>query len=150
MAAESALCSDFLYAKLNVSSVTNALGTASRIYRSDVPQYPPTGPAAFPCVVYHMQAGSDSFGVGAIRIMTRPLWTVKVGVDDQPYEDAEVIYSIVDATIQGTSGTVSGGSVYSCFREMELPGFSEKKSGGGHIRWVGGVYRMEVRATTTP
>jgi len=150
MSDESALCAEYLFNKLNVSAVTNALGTASRIYDTDIPQNPITGQTAlFPAVVYHQQASVDSFGVGAVRIMVRPLWTVKVIVDNVDYESASVIFSIVDAALQNTSGTVANGSVYSCYREQSLR-YSETKSGGGFYRHVGGVYRLECRATTTP
>ena len=150
MASESALCAEYLYNKLNVSTVTNALGTAARIFRNEVPQIPLTSlTVLFPCVVFHMQAGEDSFGTGAVRIFTRPIWTVKVGVESE-YKDAETIYAIVDSVLQNTSGTVSAGSVYSCYRTNEIPGYSEPKIGGGYYRWVGGMYRLECRATTTP
>jgi len=151
MAAESAMGAEYLFGKLNVTALTNALGTASRIYRGEVPQNPITGQTAlFPCCVFHMQSGSDVWGVGAVRIMVRPLWTIKIGVDDQPYKIAEAIYSIADGLLHNTSGTVTAGSIYSCYRETELPGYSEIKSGGGYTRWVGGVYRLEGRATVTP
>lgn len=151
MADEAALCADFLYAKLNVSSVTNALGTAARIYDTDIPQNPITGQTAlFPAVVFHQQSSVDTWGVGAIRIMVRPLWTVKVVVDDQTYKQASAIFSVVDSVLQNTSGTVSNGAIYSCFRESQDLRYSEIKSGGGFYRYVGGVYRIECRATATP
>ena len=150
MADESALVAEYLYSKLNVSSVTNALGTAARIYDTVVPQNPITGQTAlYPAVVYHQQASVDTFGVGAVRIMARPLWTVKVIVDGQEYKDASVIFSLVDAVLQGTSGTVTNGSVYSCYREQTIR-YSEAKQAGGFYRHVGGIYRLECRATQTP
>ena len=81
--------------------------------------------------------------------MVRPLWTVKVIVDDQTYKQAAAIYKLVDAAIQNTSGLVTDGSVYSCYRENEIR-YSEAKPGGGYWRHVGGVYRLEARATVTP
>ena len=151
MADEAAICAEYLFAKLNVSAITNALGTAARIYDTDVPQNPITGQTAiFPCVTYHQQASSDTFGVGAVRIFVRPIWTVKVIVDDQTFKQASVIYSLVDAALQGTSGTATNGSVYSCYRDSESIRYSEPKLGGGYLRHVGAMYRLEVRATTTP
>jgi hypothetical protein len=151
MADESALCAEYLYGKLNVSSVTNALGTAARIYDSEVPQNPISGQTAlYPAVVYHQQASSDTYGVGAVRIFVRPLWTVKVVVDNDTYKNASTIFSIVDSVLQNTSGTVTNGSVYACYRESQQIRYSEGKSGGGFYRHVGATYRLEVRATTTP
>ncbi len=150
MADESALCAEYLYNKLNVSVVTNALGTAARIFEGEVPQDPITGQTAlYPAVVFHQQASTDTFGVGAVRIMVRPIWTVRVIVDDQTYKDAAAIYSIVDSTLQNSNGTVTDGSVYSCYRKMELR-YSEGKAGGGYFRHVGGMYQLECRATVTP
>src|SRR5690242_10682064 len=150
MASESALCAEYLYNKLNVSTVTNALGTAARIFRNEVPQNPITGQTAlFPCVVFHMQGSEDSFGAGAVRIFTRAIWTVKVGVEGEE-KDAETIYAIVDSVLQNTSGTVSAGSVYSCYRTNEIPNIPEPKLGGGYYNWAGGMYRLECRATNTP
>lgn len=151
MADEAALCADFLFAKLNVSAVTNALGTAVRIHDTDIPQLPIPGQTAlYPAVVYHQQSSVDTYGVGAVRIMVRPLWTVKVAVDDQTFKVASVIFSIVDATLQGTSGTVASGDVYKCYRESQDIRYSEAKAGGGFYRYVGAIYRLECRATTTP
>lgn len=151
MADESAICADFLYAKLNVSSVTNALGTAARIYDTDIPQIPITGQTAlYPAVVFHQQSSVDTFGVGAVRIMVRPLWTVKVVVDDQLYKVASAIFSVVDSVLQNTSGTATNGAIYSCYRESQDIRYSDVKAGGGFYRYVGGMYRIECRATTTP
>jgi hypothetical protein len=154
MSDESALCAEFLYNKLNVSAITNALGTASRIYDTDIPQEQAT---SFPCVVYQQQASQDSYGVGAVRIFVRPIWTVKVIVsssnysesDSGSYKAASAIFSLVDAALQGQSGTVTGGSVYACYRENQLR-YSEAKPAGGYYRHVGATYRLECRATTTP
>ena len=151
MADESALCAEYLMTKLNVSAVTNALGTAVRIFDTDVPQNPITGQTAlFPCVVYHQQASSDSFGVGAVRIFVRPIWTVRVIVDDDTFKNASVIFSLVDAALQNTSGAVTNGSVYACYRESQSIRYSEVKPGGGYFRHVGALYRIECRATVTP
>lgn len=150
MADETALCSEYLYGKLNVASVTNALGSASRIYESEIPQNPITGQTAlFPCVVFHLQSSIDTFGTGAVRIFARPLWTVRVIVDDDTYKNASVIFSLVDAVLQNTSGTVTNGSVYACYRESQMR-YSEPKPGGGYFRMIGGIYRLECRSTTTP
>lgn len=151
MADESAICAEFLYTKLNVSPVTNALGTAARIYDTDIPQNPLTGQTAlYPAVVFHQQSSVDTFGVGAVRIMVRPLWTVKVVVEDQTYKAASAIYSVVDSVLQGASGTATNGDVYKCYRESQDIRYPSPKAGGGFYRYVGGMYRIECRATVTP
>ena len=150
MADETALCAEFLYGKLNVSAITTALG-AARIHDTDVPQKPISGPdTRFPCVVFQQQSSVDSYGVGAVRIFTRPLWTVKVIVDDDSYKNASAIFKLVDAALQGQSGTVTNGSVYACYREDTNIRYSEPKPAGGYFKHVGGTYRLEARATTTP
>lgn len=149
MADESALCAEFLYGKLNISAVTTALGGA-RIYDTDVPQEPLIGSAIFPCVVFQQQSSVDTYGVGAVRIFVRPLWTVKVIVDENTYKNASAIFKLVDAALQGQSGTVTNGSVYACYREDTNIRYSEPKQGGGYFRHVGGTYRLEARATVTP
>lgn len=150
MADESALCADFLYGKLNVSAVTTALG-AARIYDTIIPQPPTTGQTVlFPCVVYQQQSNSDTFGVGARRIMVRPTWTVKVVTEGTTFDSAATIFAAVDAAIQNTSGTVTDGSVYSCYRESESIRYAEPKVGGGYYIHVGAMYRLECRATNTP
>lgn len=152
MAAESALIAEYLYGKLNVSTVTNALGTAARIYDTDVPQEAFVGSAIYPCVIYQQQASVDTFTSGNMgaRIFVRPLWTVKVITDEGTFKSAEAIYEIVDRVLQSTSGTVTNGSIYACYREDTNIRYSEPKLGGGHFRHVGGTYRLEARATTTP
>lgn len=150
MSDESALCAEYLYSKLNVSAVTNLLGTAAKIFDSDVPQNPLTGQTTiYPCVVFHMQSAPDTFGVGAVRIMVRPVWTVRVIGDDVPYKTLSTIFSVVDATLQNTSGTVTNGSVYSCYRDSIIR-YSENKPGGGFFRTIGALYQLECRATVTP
>lgn len=151
MSDESAICAEYLYNKLNVSAVTNALGTASRIFESVVPQIPITGQTLlFPAVVYQQQSSSDTFGVGAVRIFVRPTFTVKVIVDNTGFKAASAIFSIVDKTIQNTSGTATNGSIYSCYRDGQSIRYVEAKPAGGYFYHVGSMYKMEVRATVTP
>jgi|SRR5215813_14687640 len=151
MADEEALIAEFLYSKLNVSSVTTALGGFARIYDTEVPQNPLTGDTVlYPCVVYQLQSAIDTYGVGGVRIFVRPIWTVKVIVDDQTYKQAGVIFSKVDAAIQNQHSTVTNGEVYSCTRESDGIRYPEPKLGGGYYRHRGAMYRIEARATVTP
>lgn len=151
MSDEVQLCARYLYGKLNTATVTNALGTATRIFDTDVPQPPINGQdVRFPCVLYQLQGSEDSWGVGAIRIFVRPLFLVKVIVDNQSYEQASTIFKVVDTALQNTSGTVTAGSIYACYRESQQIRYSEVKPAGGYFRHLGGVYRLECRATITP
>ena len=150
MSDEAAICSEWLYNKLNVSTITNALGTAARIFEDVVPQNPITGQTAlFPAVVYHQQSSQDTWGMGGVRIFVRPLWTVKAVTEDN-YKAASAIFSLIDAALQNTSGTATNGSVYSCVRESQSIRYSEVKPGGGYYKHVGALYRLECRATVTP
>ena len=156
MADESGLIAEYLYGKLNVSAVTNALGTAARIYDTFVPQSPITGQTLlFPCIVFQQQAGVDVWGVGARRIFVRPLWTVKVILDSgstvyNSFKHAGTIFSIVDATLQNTSGAVTDGSIYSCYRDSDSIRYTEPKPAGGYFLHRGAMFRIEARATVTP
>lgn len=151
MADESAIIAEFLYNKLNVSAVLTALGGGARIYDTEVPQIPLTGQTVlYPCVVYQLQAASDVWGVGGVRIFVRPVWTVKAIVDDQDYKSAAAIFKTVDAALQNQSGTATDGAIYSCTREGDGVRYSEPKIGGGYYRHRGAMYRIEARATTTP
>lgn len=150
MADEAAIIADFLYAKLNVAAITAHVST--RIHDTDPPSKPITGQTViFPCIVFQQQSPSDVLGIGGVRIFVRPLWLIKVIVDDTSrWEQAGAIFKVIDATLHNTSGTTADGSVYACVRENDAIRYSEPKTGGGYYRHRGGIYRIEARATTTP
>src|ERR1700733_609293 len=131
MADETSIVAQYLYALLSGSSELTAQ-VGLRIYDTDVPE-PPMGSTEplYPCVVFQQQASSDTIGMGAVRIMSTPLWIVQVLVEDQLYSAAGMIYALVDQILHGTSGDTSGGQVFSCYRESAQIRFSEAKDGGG-------------------
>lgn len=102
--------------------------------------------AAFPYVVWQLQAGRDVGGIGpATRIMVNGLWLVR-GVDRSPSQTAvKPIAERVDALLHAASGSVTGGLVVACVREEPYK-FLEVTD--GVMYWhLGGMYRIWAQAT---
>lgn len=116
-------------------------GTASpRIYESQAPQG-----AALPYVVFSpITWGEDVAEHAHYRIMQTWLYQV-VGHVENDFAQLETIANRIDAALDRTSGTVTGGTVLFCAREREIvpPPTNEA---GIVFRQAGGEYRLTVQA----
>ena len=127
----------WLYATLNgdatlmalVSGVHNAIATQG---------------AALPYVVFNFQGGGDVRGVGPTRIMSSALYQVKAVGGGASYAPLKAAVDRMDLLLQGASGSVTDGWIYSCVREQPIA-FYETTPGGVQYRHAGGLYRIVVQ-----
>ena len=128
-----------MYSKLTGDSAINT-ALAGHIFDSEIPQE--LGDV-YPCALYAFIGGGDTMYAGAGRAFSTLIYKVVV-VGTGSFEDLDQIYSQVDATIHGGSGTVNGGEVISCVRRQPLKQI-ETEQGGKKIRSSGGLYFLQAR-----
>lgn len=101
--------------------------------------------AAHPLIVYSFQAGLDTIGVGTARIMSRPLFTIRVVAPSGSFADLEDAARRVDELLHGALDRPVAGSglVLSCMREQPLALALMEE--GTEYRQLGGIYRIDVQ-----
>ncbi len=114
--------------------------TADRVYADRIPAKP-----IFPLISFNFQAGRDVAANGPVRIMTRPLYQIKVIVKGPLNAAASTIADRIDVIIQNTSSVVFEGLVFSARRESPLA--YDEASADPELRFfhLGGVYRIDTQ-----
>lgn len=126
-----------LYSTLStLTTGTSALATG--VYSHVAPEC-----AGFPYIVFQRQAGHDVNGVGATRILSSELYTVKA-ISDTSFATIDRLVDAIDALLHKSSGTTTAGTVFSVVREspFSLPTVED----GLAYFQRGGVYRILVQA----
>jgi hypothetical protein len=103
-----------------------------RVYGSIAPRE-----AAFPYVIYQVQAGADVRGVGPARIMTDLVVVVKVVGRAQTFEGLETIANRIDGLLQGVRGS---GGVLGAVRLQPLS--MVEVTDEIQYRHLGGIYQI--------
>lgn len=131
---------DKLVADTEVFSVVE-----DRVYKYGLPQKP-----RYPCIVYSLASGFDFQGLGTVRILTRPLYLVKVVSRGTPTTLVNLCADRVDELIGKAVREIlvsTAGDVFalSARRESAVQ-FVERDSAleGSLYFHLGGLYRMEV------
>ncbi len=101
--------------------------------------------AALPYVVFNFQGGGDVRGVGPTRIMTSALYQVKAVGSGASYAPLKSAVDRIDTLLQGASGSVTDGWIYSCVREQPIA-YVETTAGGAQFRHLGGFYRIVAQS----
>lgn len=101
--------------------------------------------AALPYVVFNFQGGGDVRGVGPTRIMTSALYQVKAVGSGASYAGLKTAVDRIDVLLQGASGSVTDGWIYSCVREQPIA-YVETTTGGAQFRHLGGFYRIVAQS----
>ncbi len=127
---------EFLYNTLHGDSTLMALVTD--VYRDKA-----ADAAVPPFVILTHQAGSDTLTANAIRLMTRSLYQVVVLGPDSMSPILAQAAARIDALLKRTSGTVTGGLIDFCYREMPLLLAQPPVNG---LAWskIGGLYRLGI------
>jgi len=124
----------WLYATLNGDTALMAL--VSGVHNAEAPQG-----AALPYAIFSFQGGGDVRGVGPTRIMVSALYQVKSVGGGASYGPLKAPVDRIDELLQGASGSVSDGWIYSCVREQPIA-YKETSPGGAQFRHLGGLYRI--------
>lgn len=131
---------DKLVADTQVFSVV-----ADNVYKYALPQKP-----RYPSIVYSLASGFDFQGLGTVRILTRPLYLVKVVSRGTPTTlvnlCADRIDELVGKTVRETFISTAGDQFAISARREAAVQFVERDPAleGSLYFHLGGLYRMEV------
>lgn len=131
---------DKLASDSEIASVVSA-----RIYKYALPQSP-----IYPLVIYSLASDSDFQGLGTVRILTRPLYLVKVISKGSPSSlvnlAADRIDEIVGKTTKDTFVSTAGDMFAVSSRREAAVQFMERDPAlAGNLYFhLGGLYRLEI------
>lgn len=131
---------DRLVSDTEIAGVVN-----QRIYKYALPQSP-----IFPLIVYSLASDTDFQGLGAVRILTRPLYLVKVVSKGAPTSLVNLAADRVDEIIGKVtkdSFVSTAGDMFavSSRREAAIQFMERDATVAGNIYFhLGGLYRLEV------
>jgi hypothetical protein len=132
---EAATARTFLTTTLGADTALLALATGGVHNGSLAPQGTP-----YPVVLFFFMSGVDLGVVGAVRVWSDMVWTVKAVGRGPYYDDLDPIMARVDALLQRASGSVAQGTVWSVDRQTTLE--YEDLVAGDPYRHLGGTYRI--------
>lgn len=143
MASEISRIESWIYSRLSSDTGVDRLNTLvnGRIYPYLIPQ----GVVAangYPSVIYSLQAGRDVQGLGTNRLMTRPLYLVKVISRGAPNTAAKSAADRIDALLTVAS-SVKDGYVFSGRREQSISYLETDNQTSTAYRHIGGLFRIE-------
>ena len=127
---------DWIQATLLASS--DVTDITSDIYQDRAP-----ASANYPFIVIQNQLTIDVMGVGTARIMTDSIYIVKSIAQSETYTPLIPLSEAIDSALHGTTGSLSGGSVFACVREESFR-FSETED-GDHFKHLGGTYKLQLQ-----
>ena len=131
---------DKLVADTEIAAVVN-----QRVYKYALPQSP-----IYPLITYSLAADSDFQGLGTVRILTRPLYLVKVISRGAPSSlvnlAADRIDEIVGRVVKDSFISTAGDMfAISARREAAIQFMERDPAVAGTIYFhLGGLYRLEV------
>lgn len=136
---EIAMCFQFLYATLSGDSTLSGYAPGG-IHRGVAP----IG-ASTPFVVMSLQSTTDTLTANAYRILTKALFQVRATGPASNTAGLANAASRIDALLKLTSGAVTGGLIFSCYRDGAV--FTDEIVDGDLWSNVGGMYAIEIQQT---
>ena len=130
----------WIYDKLSgAASVTAAVST--RIYgEAGAPER-----AAFPYALFNLQTGgNDVRGNNTVRLMSAPLFQIKIVTDGAPTSAVRTAVDALDDLFQEAVTEVSEGFVFSSRREFPIKYPERKVDSAGYFTHYGGAYRLFI------
>lgn len=131
---------DKLVADAEVFSVV-----ADNVFKYVIPQKP-----RYPCIVYSVASAFDFQGLGTVRILTRPLYLVKVVSRGVPTTlvnlCADRVDELIGKAVRETFISTAGDQFAISARRESAVQFVERDAAleGSFYFHLGGLYRMEV------
>ena len=116
-----------------------------RIYPYLIPQGV-VAAGGHPAVVYSFQAGRDVQGLGTNRVMTRPLYLVKVISNGAPNAAAKSAADRIDERLT-VAASAKDGYAFSGRREQSISFVEVDEATKAQYWHVGGLYRIEAYPT---
>ena len=137
--------------KLTADAEIVAAGFDEKVYRDQAPD-----DAEYPFIVFSFQAGADVNAVGTARILTRPIYQIKVISKGAPDATARLLANRIDEIFQNAvaethsiTRTESGGNETESYtfssRRIEPVSYTENEQSAKQLYYHrGGLYRIEV------
>ena len=98
----------------------------------------------FPYVLYNFMASTDIDGLGTNRLLTKPLFQVRVVTDGRPDATARKIDKRIDDVLQNAVHQLSGDYYFSARREQSIDRSELDPATGRQYGNLGGLYRLYV------
>ncbi len=120
-----------------VLTVTETVRGQSFIFAEAAPQGTPA-----PYVIVGFLSNTETTVIGAVRIITRPLYCIKAITQENTWFTADAISHRVDALMMGSRGTSNGLNVACTGREAMVRTYEMDQ--GLRFNYLGGTYRWFV------
>ena len=137
----------FIYARLAAESGAGD-AVSNRLYGYAAAQQQGTG-ITYPAIVWQLQAPSEDVkAIGNVRIMSRPIYVVRVIVQASSWNTAQPIADAIDRALEGASGIVDAGEADQAevLTVSRIGPFSLVEAVSGvQYRHLGGQYRLFVQ-----
>lgn len=114
-----------------------------RIFAYLAPQTWNNLPITYPLVIYNHQSGRDVQALGTKRVMTRPLYQVKVISKGAPNDAARAAADRIDV-LMTVAASIKEGYVFTGRRESPIAYQEPGVTPDVNFRHVGGLYRVEA------
>jgi len=118
---------------------------ADRIYDSYVPEDPED--RTFPYILYNFMGGVDIDALGTNRLLSQPLFQVRVVCEGRPDATVRKVDKRIDDVLQNAVYQPSGDYYFSARREQPIDRPELDTSTGKHYSNLGGLYRLYIGRT---
>jgi len=131
---------DSLHAETYIES---QVGT--RIYADFVPE--PPANRVYHYIIYNFMGGLDVDALGTSRLLSQPLFQIRVVNDGRPTAVTRKIDKRIDEVFQNAVYQLSGDWYFSARREQPIDRPEFDASTGKHYANIGGLYRLYIGRT---
>lgn len=101
----------------------------------------------FPYVIYNFLGGVDIDALGTARLLSQPLFQVRLVVEGTPNSAARTIEKLIDDVLQTAVYQQSGDYYFTSRREQPIDRAELDTSTGKRYHNLGGLYRLWIGAT---
>jgi hypothetical protein len=128
-----------------VANTDIAAAVSTRVYADYVPE--PPANRTYPYIVFDFLGGTDRKGVGRQRLLTVPLFQVRVVTQGRPDTVARKIDKRIDDILQNAANQPSGDYYFSSEREQPVDRPETDQSSGLKYHNLGGLFRLYIGRT---
>jgi|GEM_PF-2963240 len=107
----------------------------------------PPADRVYPYIVYNFMGGLDVDALGTSRLLSRPLFQVRVVCEGRPDDAIRKIDKRIDEVLQHAVYQLSGDWYFSARREQPIDRPEFDASTGKHYANIGGLYRLYIGRT---
>lgn len=134
----------WIYSALSANvDITAAVGT--RIYADYVPE--PPANRVYPYLLYEFIAGPDIDGLGTVRLLTEPLFQVRLVTDGRPTTATRKASKRISDVLGVAVHQLSGDFYFSARREQPISRPETDTATGKKYHNLGGLFRLWIGRT---